>query len=107
MGRWTFLELTMNLHYFPAEQEVSCFDIALGDIHNSAGMLDCIFQVRGKSWATDQDVLDLLAAFDQIFDPQTNLCPRGKHKTIDPIQRLVDVLAQEVLAGCGKTKQAA
>jgi hypothetical protein len=60
-------------------------EIDLDRIRDSAGLLDWIFQVEGKTWATARVTKDLLSAFDAIFHPQQNLCCGGGSKTIaDP-----------------------
>jgi hypothetical protein len=50
------------------------YEIDLERIHDSAAMLDWIFQIQGKTWASARVTKDLLNAFDSIFNPQANLC---------------------------------
>jgi hypothetical protein len=57
-------------------------EIDLDRIRDSAGLLDWIYQVEGKTWATARITKDLLSAFDAIFSPQQNLCTGGGSKTI-------------------------
>lgn len=61
---------------------VELYRIDLNRIRNSADMLDWIFQVSNKTWATARVVSGLLDAFEDIFSPQANLCPSGKDKTL-------------------------
>jgi len=50
------------------------YEIDLERIHDSAALLDWIFQVGSKTWASARVTKDLLNAFDSILDPQANLC---------------------------------
>jgi hypothetical protein len=59
------------------------YDVELEMIRDSASMLDWIFQVQSKAWATNKITGDLLAAFHDIFDPQANLCSFDQNKRID------------------------
>jgi len=60
------------------------YEIDLENISDSAKMLDWIFQLEHKTWATEKVLADLLSAFDDIFKPQANLCSMGGSKTIEP-----------------------
>ena len=42
-------------------------------------MLDWIFQVNMKSWATREDVGYLIEALNDIFNPQSTLCSGGSN----------------------------
>jgi len=84
--RWGNLELDaerlclVNTACYGSEVDIEC-------ISDSAGMLDWLFQVRGK-WS-DQEVLSLLQALKDIFQPQANLCSFGVNKRIpDPTKFL-------------------
>ena len=52
-----------------------CID--LDGIINSAALLDWIFQLRTKRWATAQVMFDLLSAFEDVCSPQAFLCAGG------------------------------
>lgn len=69
------------------------YEIDLEGITDSATMLDWIFQIRMKTWATDEIVGCLVTAFSDLFSPQANLCSFGKNKTIDPKQHFDSLLA--------------
>jgi len=58
------------------------YTIDLLMIHSSAELLDWIFQINQKTWATAIVMQDLLNAFDEIFDPQANLCPCGEDRRL-------------------------
>ena len=70
-GRWRLHPKQLVLVF---EDDRRSYEIDLERLRSSAGMLDWIFQVRQKIWATPQVLSDLLAAFRDIFDPQANLC---------------------------------
>ncbi|GAA1871877.1 hypothetical protein GCM10009813_35210 [Brevibacterium marinum] len=67
------------------------YEVELDTCRTSAKMLDWLFQIRGKSWATSEDLAELLNAFDEIIDPQTNLCSHGTSKSLssDEMRRLI------------------
>jgi hypothetical protein len=58
------------------------YEIPLAKITDSAHMLDWIFQVRKKAWATNKIMGDLLTAFKDIFRPQALLCSGGRDKKL-------------------------
>ena len=43
------------------------YEIELNDIKSSAGILDMIFQLNDKTWASDSDIRDLVNAMVDIF----------------------------------------
>jgi hypothetical protein len=45
-------------------------------------MLDWIFQIRKKAWATNKIMGDLLTAFEDIFRPQALRCSGGHDKKL-------------------------
>ena len=60
------------------------YEVDLELCRTSAEMLDWIFQVQGKTWATAEIVKDLLDAFDDLLSPQACLCSFGKSGRINP-----------------------
>jgi hypothetical protein len=58
------------------------YELDLEQVSDSAGLLDMLFQVARKSWATARVTRDLLSAIESIFRPQRNLCSGGGSKTI-------------------------
>src|ERR1700719_553472 len=76
-GRWTFnrsrLTLTHEHRYEIDLEEMTC----------SAKMLDCIFQISAKGWASIDDLGQLLKALDEIFNPQATLCSFGVDHELD------------------------
>jgi hypothetical protein len=53
------------------------YEIDLERINQSSALLDWIFQVGRKTWATARVTKDLLNALDDVFHPQRNLCSGG------------------------------
>lgn len=65
------------------------YELDLERIRQSSNLLDFIFQVRGKAWATSVVMRDLIEAIDDILAPQASLCSGGGHKVIaDPAKFL-------------------
>jgi|SRR6266850_222373 len=58
------------------------YEIDVEVIRQSSQVLDWIFQIRGKCWASSRVMRDLLEAFHSIFYPQQNLCSGGGDKVI-------------------------
>ncbi|HXM95761.1 MAG TPA: hypothetical protein VOA64_16165 [Candidatus Dormibacteraeota bacterium] len=93
-GSWTFdLERLCLVHDAePVTRREGYLDeyvAFLGDyevdvelIRQSSQVLDWIFQIRGKGWATSRVMRDLIEAFDDILKPQANLCGNGFNKVI-------------------------
>jgi len=57
-----------------AQGFLGSYEIDLENVRDSAAMLDWIFQIRGKRWATSKVLRDLINALNAIFAPQRNLC---------------------------------
>jgi hypothetical protein len=70
------------------------YEIELWKITDSAHMLDWIFQVRMKTWVTNDVMGDLLSAFQDIFRPQTFLCGAGHDKKLDASAHLEMLFAK-------------
>lgn len=62
--------------------------IDLKKMTSSACLLDSIFEVKEKEWASNEIVADLLAAFQDLFDPRVNICTNREAKTFEPIAHL-------------------
>lgn len=56
--------------------------VPLKEIHNSAQMLDWIFQIKTKTWATPEVMFGLLTALDSLLCPQSLYCSWGVNKTV-------------------------
>jgi hypothetical protein len=55
------------------------YEIDLEKINQSSAMLDWIFQIQTKVWATARVTKDLLNALDDIVRPQSSLCSGACH----------------------------
>jgi hypothetical protein len=65
--------LTLEIHGKHGGEDYE-YEIDLECINNSAQMLDWIFQVRQKTWASNEVTGELLNALEDIFAPQITLC---------------------------------
>ena len=59
------------------------YEVDIELIRQSSVMLDWIFQINGKGWATARVIKDLINAFDDIFQVQESLCSFGTNKVIE------------------------
>jgi hypothetical protein len=85
-GGWVYDAELMTLTYKNYELDLEWFT-------NPAKMLDMIFQVAGKIWATREVVGDLIAALDDVMYPQSTLCSGGVAKTLNVAKFLKKVAA--------------
>ena len=51
-------------------------------------MLDAIFRLSGKSWASDALIGDLIRNLQELFDPQVTLCNDAGSRGFDPVDYL-------------------
>jgi hypothetical protein len=75
-GRWRFVRSNLTLFH------TNGYEIDLERINSCAEMLDWIFQLNHKNdgvYGVDV-VKDLVEAFDDIFQPQSNCCSMGSEK---------------------------
>ncbi len=79
-GVWHLDTERLTLDYKP--DGVWRYELDLERNHDSASILDFIFQVRQKGWATPTVLADLLNAIQDIFHPQPNLCSCGRNKQV-------------------------
>ena len=77
-GEWVFKPENLTLLHAPEEYEID-----LEEVHSSATILDWIFQIQNKTWATAATMHDLLRALDDILDPQANYCSFEQDKQAD------------------------
>src|SRR5271156_2576194 len=55
----------------------------LAQMNNAAEVLDWIMQLHEQSWAAPEDIGNLVAALDDIFDLQNNICGCGIEHRFD------------------------
>lgn len=80
-GKWTFREDNNTLQ-LPEGYPYGAYYFDLDRTHSSAAVLDQIFQISGKIWATPRITKSLLTAITELVDPQANLCSGGAEKTL-------------------------
>jgi hypothetical protein len=81
-GKWWLDVKRLCLVYQP-EGRSGGYEVDIEQINSSAEMLDWIFQINNKGWASAKDIADLLEAFGDIFYPQANLCSGGVDSQIE------------------------
>ena len=59
--------------------------------NDSAQILDWIFQIKHKPWCSDEDIADLLRAFDDLmYTVQSTVCSGGINKQFDCKKYLIE-----------------
>src|SRR5581483_10880958 len=85
-GLWSFdpsrLALVLQVAGSPKHS------IDLRTMTSSTCLLDSIFEVNEKEWANNEIVADLIAAFQDLFDPRVSVCRNREARTFDPIAHL-------------------
>ena len=69
------------------------YEIRLDEINTCAQMLDWIFQLRKKTWITNEDMGNLTQAFEDIFRPQSSMCSGGGEVPFDA-KKYLDVIVK-------------
>ena len=84
-GNWVFRSTKLVLQLLT--KHGNCvYEIDLEKINSNAEMLDVIFQLNHKArnpdsiYGNQSLIEDLIQAFDDIFEPQSNCCSWGKEK---------------------------
>ena len=80
-GKWTFdwkhLTLDFDTNWLPSPNNEPRYWIPLDRATTSAQILDWLCQLRTKSFITNQDIGDLLTAFDSLANLQGVICSFG------------------------------
>lgn len=71
-GKWVYDHATETLSY--PVNELHEYDIPLQDMTSATAMLDWIMQINSKVWGRGECTAELVAALNDIFRPQANLC---------------------------------
>ena len=58
--------------------ETSGHEVDLLEMNRPAQMLNAIYQVNGKDWATEGDIGGLVQALGYVFDPKATMCSGGQ-----------------------------
>jgi len=89
-GRWFFDPDLLCLRWsgstnkdgsvpYPPSDFLIYYEIDLEKINSTAAIADTIFQINGKGWGMNE-LPDLINAFHDIFQPQSNCCGFGEEK---------------------------
>jgi hypothetical protein len=89
-GKWEFDAEGLVLKY--GEDGRNEYEVDLGSITSSAEMLEWIFQVSVKTWASREDIGNLVRALGNLPCPQANLGSGGSDKQFDPVKYMRDHL---------------
>jgi hypothetical protein len=73
------------------------YELDLESFTSAAKLLDMIVQVHHKTWTSVEDVGQLVAALDQIFNIQPALTPMGEDKGFESREALTAYLVLEEL----------
>lgn len=87
-GPWMLDRTTQTLYI----EDPCDYYIPLRELVNSAKLLDWIFQVESKTWATPELLGYLLKALSTIMQPQRHICSGGDDQTINVENYLKTVL---------------
>jgi hypothetical protein len=87
-GTWEYRPANLTL----IETE-SGYDVDLEQCNDSAGMLDWIFQVASKPWATPEKIGHLVQALNDLLRPQATICSFGKDRKVPTGAAMRDAIA--------------
>ena len=91
---WVFEPDTLELELYERGNIVYAVDVER--MITSAEVLDWVFQVQNKSWATETVVADLIQWIQVLIDPQANLCSGGFGAMLDqPVEACIMELFEE------------
>lgn len=77
---------TLNFSNGCLESSVTGYQIPVYEMRDSASILNWIFQISEKTWASPKDLGDLITAIEEILG--RNVCSGGKASIIDPKEKL-------------------
>lgn len=78
-GNWKYFSSYYCLEY-TGKQGNTGYWIDLTTLIDSAHILDWIYQLFNKNWITPEDIWNLLAALNDIFEIQGNVCSFGENR---------------------------
>ncbi|MDQ2712038.1 MAG: hypothetical protein M3Y24_07375 [Acidobacteriota bacterium] len=85
---WHFDPHSLTLVFRSGEEVHHLVD--LRRITSSTCMLDIIFDISGRPWASKDIIGDLIQALQELFDPKVTLCGAGRDRLLDPVVHLVN-----------------
>lgn len=80
LGRKEIVPWTLDAERYVLEFDG--YEVDLEEMRTSAEALDWIFQVAGKSWASDKVLAGLIFAIEGLLHPQETLCSGGASKSL-------------------------
>jgi hypothetical protein len=87
-GKWK-LDRDSRTIYYDGRHE---YWFSLAQMNNSAEVLDWIVHLHDEKWATPEDIGNLVAALDDIFDLQNNICGCGIEHRFNAKEHLARVM---------------
>lgn len=79
---WTPWHLDADMRLLWTKAGGYVYEVDLDSCSTAGEVLDWVFQINGKEWDGDA-VAGLVNAFDDILQPQANLCSWGQSLTLD------------------------
>jgi hypothetical protein len=79
-----WLPWTLDLPTFSLE--LDDYQVPLDEMVDSAHVLDWIFQIAQKGWATTEVLAGLVRAIDDLHHPQANICSNETDRVSTPEQ---------------------
>ncbi len=89
-GNWKLNKKNKTLDYLLGNHE---YEIDLETLYSSAEVLDWIFQILDKTWATPETIWNLCKALDYIFDIQGVFCSGGYEQ--NPKKKFLKVILSD------------
>jgi hypothetical protein len=87
-GKWK-LDRDKRTIYYDGPHD---YWFSLAQMNNSAEVLDWIVHLHEEKWATPEDIGHLVAALDDIFDLQNNICGCGIEHRFNAQEHLAKIL---------------
>ena len=87
-GNWTLNTNNACLEYVDPRDGAMIYQIAVDEMKNSANILDWLFQVEEKTWASSEDLGNLVTAVSEILG--RGVAGGGVDNPIDPREALAN-----------------
>jgi hypothetical protein len=86
-GNWKFNKQNLTLAHSGKGRG---YEVALEECTTSAEALDWIFQVESKTWASTEDLGDLVRAIGTLLSPQGTLCSGGQEQGPIDVRKVIE-----------------
>lgn len=86
-GNWKFDKKNLTLTHSGAGRG---YEIDLERCTTSAEVLDWIFQIESKTWASAEDLGELVRAIGTLLSPQATLCSEGQEKGPIEVRKVIE-----------------